>query len=159
MPVGFRCRAKVGRNIAMDKSTGELGDRQMLNVGILGCGKMGRVYAHWFDLNPYTKVVAVYNRTFLTAEKLAAEYEGCRAVQDWESIVQDEKIDIIGICTPSSEHYEQVEMCAKYKKNILLEKPMSKDVLEARFMKLEAEDAGIKMLVGFQMRFHPVIQK
>ena len=131
----------------------------MLNVGILGCGKMGKVYARWFDENPNTRLKLLYNRTFSTAERLAEQYDGCVAVRDWRNVVSDDKIDIVGICTPSNVHYEQVMLCAKNKKNVLLEKPMTGNVLEAARMKQATDEAGINMLVGFQMRFHPVVMK
>lgn len=131
----------------------------MLNVGILGCGKMGKVYARWFDENENTKVSAVYNRTYETAQNLACEYKGCVAVEDWKSIIRDKNIDIIGICTPSSEHCEQVLECIHEKKHVLLEKPVTGNVEEALKIEKALSNSDIKMLIGFQMRFHPVIMK
>jgi len=130
----------------------------MYKVGILGCGKMGRIYAHNFDRNEKTNVVAFYNRSLFKAQELAAEY-GAESFEDWKQLVSDPDIDIIGICTPSSEHHEQLLECIKTKKHVLIEKPFAASLAEAEEMTEAVLSSDVKVLVGFQMRFHPVIEK
>src|SRR3990172_4243645 len=105
-----------------------------LKVGILGCGKMGRVYAHWFSQNPKCEIVAFYNRTFSRAEELARDYPGSKPQKTWQEITKDENIDIVGICTPSHEHLEQFESAVNAGKHILCEKPMARNVEESQKM-------------------------
>lgn len=130
-----------------------------LRVGILGCGKMGRVYAHWFSRNPRARVVSFYNRTFSKAENLAKEYENARAVRTWEDITVDPDVDVVGICSPSHEHLEQLEHAVLAGKHVLCEKPMARDADECRRMCIVSSASPVKVAVGFQMRFHPVIEK
>ena len=128
-----------------------------LGVGILGAGKMGRVYAHWFAANPHCRVAAIYNRTSSRAADLAAGYPGARVFKSWKSLVSDSDIAIVGICTPSHEHLAQVRAALAAGKHILCEKPMANDVNQCREIAALSRAARSKMMVGFQMRFHPVV--
>ena len=119
---------------------------------------MGRVYAHWFSQNPHCHVVAFYNRTFATAETLAREYSGSKSYKTWQEITARPDIDIIGICTPSHEHLEQIEHACAHDKHILCEKPMAKDLNESIKLCRLTESSAPKIGIGFQMRFHPVVR-
>jgi predicted dehydrogenase len=128
-----------------------------LTVGILGAGKMGRVYARWFAAHPRCRVTAIYNRTPSRAVELATAYPGSRALERWQDLVAAPDIDMVGICTPSHEHLEQVRAALAAGKHVLCEKPMANDVDQCRQMVELSRAARSKMMVGFQMRFHPVV--
>jgi len=130
-----------------------------LRVGILGCGKMGKVYAHWFSRSPHCRVTAFYNRTFSRARQLARQYPGARARRAWQEVAQDPDVDVIGICTPSHEHLEQLASSVKANKHVLCEKPMARNLAEARRMCDVSAAGSVKVAIGFQMRFHRVVLK
>lgn len=132
---------------------------EKLKIGILGCGKMGNVYSEWFSKNPACEVVAFYNRTYSRAEELAQNYPGSKAKKTWQKITEDEAVDIVGICTPSHEHLEQLESAVNAGKHILCEKPMARNVEESQKMHEISESSSVKVAIGFQMRFHPVVEK
>jgi predicted dehydrogenase len=130
-----------------------------LRVGIIGCGKMGKVYAHWFDKNPHCTVGGLYNRTLSRAEELKKEYTESNVYHRWEDLISDKSIDIIGICTPSHEHLAQFSFAVHNYKHVLCEKPMANDIHQCRKMVDLGREYNGKYMVGFQMRFHPVIEK
>ena len=130
----------------------------MFRIGILGCGKMGRIYARFFSQNEHAKVTAFYNRTTSKAQEIAAVYDA-DVFDDWKKLVSDPDIDMIGICTPSHEHHAQLRECIAHGKHVLVEKPLAATAAEAEEMAAAALSSDLKVLVGFQMRFHPVIEK
>lgn len=130
-----------------------------LKVGIIGCGKMGRVYARWFNNNPHCSVSGFYNRTRSRAEALSKSYKESVVYATWEDMVKNDTIDIVGICTPSHEHLAQFELAVKNEKHVLCEKPMANDIDQCRRMVGLGKKYRQKYMVGFQMRFHPVIEK
>jgi predicted dehydrogenase len=71
----------------------------------------------------------------------------------------DNNIDIIGICTPSHEHLAHFALAVRSGKHILYEKPMANDVNQCKKMVNLIENSRNKYMVGFQMRFYPVIEK
>ncbi|MBI4243738.1 MAG: Gfo/Idh/MocA family oxidoreductase [Planctomycetes bacterium] len=129
-----------------------------LKVGILGCGKMGRVYARWFSANPHCKVVALYNRSREKAEELAKNFSSAKVFDTWEELIEESDIHIVGICTPSHEHLGQITMALKMGKHILCEKPLANDIHECRRILELCQSAKTKVMVGFQMRFHPAVE-
>jgi predicted dehydrogenase len=129
------------------------------NIGIIGCGKMGRIYADWFSKNPYCIVKSFYNRTFSTARALSAGYPGSRAVETWREITADPELDIVGVCTPSHEHPEQFIAAVESGKHTICEKPMANNVNECALMAAAAKVSGVRTMIGFQMRYHPVVLK
>lgn len=129
-----------------------------LKVGIIGCGKMGRVYARWFSANPHCEVVAFYNRTKQKADALAKKISSAKVFDTWETLVEEPCIDVVGICTPSHEHLKQIQLALKAEKHILCEKPLANDIYECRKILKLCQTANSKVMVGFQMRFHPVVE-
>ena len=130
-----------------------------LKVGIIGCGKMGKVYARWFSQNASCEVKAFYNRTISRAEELSNLYKGSKVFPAWQELVKEKELDIIGMCTPSHEHLEQFKLALAAGKHVLCEKPMATDINECQEMVNLSKRVRIKAMVGFQMRFHPVIQE
>lgn len=119
---------------------------------------MGKVYARWFSANPYCEIVAFYNRTRQKAEEIAKSFSGAKVFDTWEALLEESNIDVVGICTPSCEHLGQIEMALKAGKHILCEKPLANDINECRKILKLCQSARTKVMVGFQMRFHPVVE-
>lgn len=121
---------------------------------------MGKVYARWFTENPYCAVVGFYNRTRSSAEELAAEYPGSRVYSRWKDLILSSEADAIGICTPSHEHLDQFRTSVQQGKHVLCEKPMANEISHCQKMVELANSFPTKTyMVGFQMRFHPVIEQ
>jgi predicted dehydrogenase len=128
-----------------------------LGVGVVSSGKMGRVYLHWFSRNPNCVLRALYNRTFENARACIAEY-GIRYCSSWEELVTSPDIDIVGLCGPPSLHAAQTVAAARARKSILCEKPMAASLSECWDMIGAAEQFGVTLMIGFQMRFHVVVR-
>ena len=63
--------------------------------------------------------------------------------------------DLVVIATPPDSHYFYVEKIIKNSRRIIIEKPLTVDVSEARKVLNLAEVSNIPVLVGYQMAFHP----
>lgn len=56
----------------------------MLNIGILGSGKMGRVHAEAFSKNENCKIVGFYNRTKEKALDLQKNHPQAKVYDSWQ---------------------------------------------------------------------------
>ena len=127
-----------------------------LNVGLIGLGRLGRVYAR--DLAgriPETRLVAVADPAGTVAEDVAAELDVPRAYTDAMALLDDSLVDAIVIVTPTHTHREQVIAAAERGKPTFCEKPPALALDEVAAMKTAITRSGVFFQMGFMRRFDP----
>jgi predicted dehydrogenase len=72
---------------------------------------------------------------------------------EMELCFQKKEIDVLYIATPNDHHREIAELAAKYKINILCEKPMAVTHSDCLYMEQAAKKNGIKMMVAYRLHF------
>ena len=85
--------------------------------------------------------------------KNAAEEYGCKWYAGAEEMLKNEDVDICDICLPTFLHEEYVCLAAKYKKNVLCEKPVALNVESFDRMVAACKEAGVKFMVAQVVRF------
>ena len=125
-----------------------------LNVGVIGLGRLGRVYAR--DLAgriPETRLVAVADPLGNLAKEIAEEFDVPQSYTDPLAMIDDTNVDAIVIVTPTHIHREQVIAAAKSKKPTFCEKPPALSLAEVAEMKTAIEKSGMFFQMGFMRRF------
>ncbi len=125
-----------------------------LNVGLIGLGRLGRVYAR--DLAgriPETRLVAVADTAGSLAAEVAAELDVARAYTDPMALIDDAAVDAVVIATPTRLHREHVIAAAERKKPTFCEKPPALSLDEVAAMKTAIERSGVFFQMGFMRRF------
>jgi scyllo-inositol 2-dehydrogenase (NAD+) len=125
-----------------------------LNVGLIGLGRLGRVYAR--DLAgriPETRLVAVADTAGTLAKDIAAEFDVPRAFTDPLALIDDPGVDAIVIVTPTHIHRDQVIAAVGKKKPTFCEKPPALSLAEVAKMKAVVESSGTFFQMGFMRRF------
>lgn len=125
-----------------------------LNVGLIGAGRLGRVYAR--DLAgriPETRLVAVADPAGTLAHDVAAEFDIPRHFTDPTELIDDPGVDAIVIVTPTHVHREQVIAAAARKKPTFCEKPPALSLREVAEMKAAIDRSGMFFQMGFMRRF------
>jgi len=125
----------------------------MLRIGILGCGRIGKVHARSAMQNSRCKVMAVADAHPQAARALA-DGSGAR-VQLADEIIASPDIDAVIICSPTDTHADYIEAAARAGKATLCEKPvdLSADRIAACLERIAP--AGIPLMIGFNRRFDP----
>jgi scyllo-inositol 2-dehydrogenase (NAD+) len=125
-----------------------------LNVGVIGLGRLGRVYAR--DLAgriPETRLVAVADPAGTLAKDTAEEFEVARSYTDPLALIDDPGVDAVVIVTPTHLHREQVIAIAGRRKPTFCEKPPALSLDEVIAMKQAIEKSGVFFQMGFMRRF------
>jgi predicted dehydrogenase len=135
-----------------------------LNVGLVGCGFMGRAHSNahrkvgnFFDLEyqPVLKAICDFNEE--RAKSFATRW-GYESVEtDWKKLIAREDIDLIEICLPNNAHAEVAIAAAKAGKMIICEKPLARDGKEAEGMVKAVEKAKVPNFVSFNYRRVPAV--
>ena len=70
-----------------------------------------------------------------------------------------EGFDGFTVATPVETHYKIAKYLIEHKKHVLVEKPISLHVSEAKELKVLAEENHVNLMVGHVLLFHPAIRK
>ncbi|EDQ33547.1 putative dehydrogenase [Hoeflea phototrophica DFL-43] len=125
----------------------------MLNIGILGCGRIGQVHAGSIAHVDGASVAAVADAFPEAANALAGKTGA--SVMSADEIIASDGIDAIVIGTPTDTHFDLIQAGAKAGKAIFCEKPvdMSSDRIRQCIETVDAH--GVMFLTGFNRRFDP----
>ena len=125
-----------------------------LPVGVIGLGRMGRIYAHNLArCVPNARLVAVADLRADLAESVAQEYGVPRWYKTHHDLINDKEVSAVFVITYTSAHGEVVIDATKTGKPIFCEKPMSTSIDEARQMVKAIENSGVMFQAAFQRRF------
>ena len=96
----------------------------MLSIGILGLGKIADRVAKGIEYAKNGELVAVSSRNIDKAKAFAYKYHADIFYDNYMDMLQDDRVDIIYICTPNILHKEHIMLALKYHKHVICEKPM-----------------------------------
>jgi inositol 2-dehydrogenase len=127
-----------------------------LNVGLIGLGRLGRVYAR--DLSSRiaeTRLVAVADTNPARAKEIAAEFDVPRAYDRPDELIHDPAVDAVVIVSPTHTHRSLAVAALDAKKPTFCEKPPALSLAEAGDMADAERRTGTFFQMGFMRRFDP----
>ena len=128
--------------------------KNKLNVGVIGLGRLGRVYAaDLAHLVPDAKLAAVADEQKQLAEAFAKENSIPKWYANHHDLISDKEIDAIAVITPTCTHRDVVIEAAEHGKAIFCEKPISISLGESKEIVKIIEKTGVFFQMGFQRRF------
>ena len=131
-----------------------------INWGVIGCGGIAfRRTIPGLVLSENSNLVAVMDTNFDAAKTVQKEFDAKYAFDNIEELLALSEIEAVYIASPVFCHKEQAVAAADAGKHILIEKPVGLTSEEAEEIAAYCESKGIKLGVGFMMRFHAYHQK
>jgi len=128
--------------------------RGALRAAVVGVGHLGRHHARIYSEMPDVELVAVCDlnarRGRDLAESLSAEY-----LQDFHQLAG--RVSIASVAVPTNEHFRVASYLLSEGINVLVEKPMTRTLQEARDLIKIAASTGAVLQVGHVERFNPVV--
>ncbi|MGA9958784.1 MAG: Gfo/Idh/MocA family oxidoreductase, partial [Acidobacteriaceae bacterium] len=121
-----------------------------MRVGIIGTGAMSHKHAQAYRNIGYE--LTVCTNTSPEKGRAFAEATGAEFVSNYEELIRHPRVDLVDICTLPSFRLPAVELSAKLKKHVLVEKPIATNLETARKMMEAAHSAGIQLGVVSQHR-------
>jgi predicted dehydrogenase len=128
----------------------------MLNVAVVGIGWWGQVVITLMKTSAKLRVVKGVKRNPATVADFARE-QGVEIITDYAQVLKDPAVQAVVLCTPHTQHTEQIIAAAEAGKHVFCEKPLSMTragVLRA----IAAVNANkVVLAVGHERRFEPPI--
>ena len=131
----------------------------MINVGMIGLGRMGRLHMmNCLQIDDINLVAAADpSKKALTKAKSAGVND---LYVDYHDLLNHSfKIDAVIVSLPNFLHFESIQLALEAGLNVFVEKPMANTVEECREIVKLVEKSGRKLMVGHCMRFIDAIEK
>jgi predicted dehydrogenase len=127
---------------------------QPLHAGVIGVGYLGRFHAQKWASLPGARLVGIADPHLSARERAAAEF-GVPVYEHYTDLL--DKVAAVSIVTPTPNHYAIAAACAKRGIHVLLEKPMTETVAQAKKLIAAFSASGAVLQIGHLERFNAAI--
>lgn len=127
----------------------------MVNVGIIGAGRIGKVHVESICTQVPDAKVKTLADPFMSAETeaWAKEMGVAHVTKDYKEILADPEIGAVLICSSTDTHSPISVEAIKAGKHVFCEKPIDHDVEKIKEVVDALKDSNVKYQVGFNRRF------
>jgi len=130
-------------------------DLKPLRTAVIGVGYLGRFHAQKYKDLPGSSLVAVVDASADAAAKVGQEL-GVEALTDYRQLLG--RIDAVSIVVPTPLHYDVAAVFLEQGVHVLVEKPITETIEQARQLIDLAARNNCVLQVGHLERFNPAIQ-
>ena len=127
-----------------------------VKVGVIGIGNMGWHHARVFSLLKDADLIGVADPNEARG-KLAVDQFQCDWYKDYQDLIP--KVDAICIAVPTLLHHKVGIDCLKAGVNVLIEKPIAANELEAKSLINASKNNNCLLQVGHIERFNPAFRE
>jgi UDP-N-acetyl-2-amino-2-deoxyglucuronate dehydrogenase len=139
------------------KSYPEIKQRK-IKAALVGCGRISK--NHFDSIEKHKNDIELVS--ICDADKgILTEHEkkyNIKGYLNLDEMIKNEELDLVVLCTPSGVHADQTELCAKYKINVMTEKPMATRWSDGIRMVKACDNAGVRLFVVKQNRRNSTLQ-
>lgn len=124
-----------------------------VRVAIIGVGSWGECHMQTYLDIPSVEVVAICEQDKERLRQMSQKYNIPNAYTDAAAIWDRHDIDLVSVVTYEKNHLQPVLEALRSGKHVIVEKPISTDLQEARLMMEEANKYGRLIAPGHLLRF------
>ena len=121
----------------------------MIDIGLIGYGLAGRAFhAPVIRLVPGLRLVAILQRS---GNEAGEKYPDVRIVRSMEDLLAMREVRLVVIATPNDAHFDIAKQCLAAGRDVVVDKPFTTTLEEARALVALAKEAG-RLLTVYQNR-------
>lgn len=130
-----------------------------VRFAIIGCGRISYRHIEAIQANSRAEIAAICDLN-LERAKDKGVLAKANIYRDYNEMLTKEKVDVVCIMTPSGMHAEHaIDIITKYKKHVVVEKPMSLNIAQGIELIERAKKNKVKLFAVHQNRFNKAVQK
>lgn len=130
----------------------------MIKAAVVGLGWWGRHFVNTIETSDKMTVTRIAARNRDKHQEFADE-KGIKLLGSYEEVLADPEVEAVLLCTPHSQHEEQVLQALDSGKQIFCEKPLSLTKASVERMITATQKAGIIMGVGHERRYESTMEE
>jgi predicted dehydrogenase len=130
-------------------------------VGLVGAGGYGTIHLMGFSINPNCELVAIASRTEEHAKRVSKRFNIPKVYSgndSWIKMIDNEKLDIVSICTPNYLHTPITIKAIEKNCHILCEKPIAISQEELNQIKQALDAKDLIFFTSFPKRYNPIFK-
>ena len=129
-----------------------------LRTAVIGGGKVGHFHAQILASLENSEFVAVAGRNLGKTQQFADCY-GIKAYDDVATMVREEQIDVVCVCTPHPAHAAGAIPAIENGAHVLIEKPLAASLEDCDAILEAAEKHGVQVGTVVQRRYYAPCQR
>lgn len=116
-----------------------------MQIGLIGAGRWGKRYIETLNRMPGVHLACLASKN---PESIKLAPEGCHVTPDWREVTENRELDGVILATPPATHLELALSAIRTGVPVLVEKPMTLSVADARTLANESASHGVLTMVG-----------
>ena len=128
-----------------------------IGFGLVGCGMISNFHAQAVARIRGAKIVACYDSYAPSAARFG-EAQGCTVFAKMAEMLDDPRVDIVTVCTPSGAHRDPAVAAANAGKHVVVEKPLEITLKRCDAIINACRKNKVKLCTIFPSRFSPTNQ-
>jgi len=124
---------------------------------IVGCGEYTDLFMSNIKGIPEGVDLFFASLNIDLSKKFCDKYGGVGYFGDTESAAKDPRVNAMYFITPHDVHLENVALAARFKKDILLEKPIARNLDEGKQIAEIVRNSDVKCMIAENFRFLPIV--
>ena len=124
-----------------------------MNVGVIGSGFIVPVFIEESKRYKDYHLRGIWGRHIEKLAKFASEFE--YVTTDLEELLSDDKIDVVYIALPNGLHFEYALNALKHNKHVILEKPFTVRLKEAKKLVKLAKEKNLIIFEAITTEYNP----
>ena len=144
----------------MADNTNTASTSSTLSVVLIGCGRVAEKHLKAISKLKGLELKAVVDVNPDSAKRLLGSVKGLANVKtfsDYKAAIDEIKPSIVSVTVPSGLHFQIAKYAMEHGSNLLLEKPMTMSVSEAREIFELSQKTGLKIAMGHIYRYLPIV--
>jgi len=129
-----------------------LKEKKLINVVIVGLGKMGISHLAILNGNPIVKIVGVCDKSGFVLDALK-KLTNFSCYDNYEEMLEKQKPECVVISTPTNTHYGITKYFIDKGVDVFVEKPFGLNYINGQELVQLANERGIENQVGYHNRF------
>ena len=125
-----------------------------LKTAVIGVGYLGKFHAQKYHALKHSELICVCDQNADNAKLIAEDLE-CEYTTDYKTLLG--KVDAVSIVVPTQLHFEVAKDFLENGSDVLVEKPITSTLEQARELVAIAKANGRKLQVGHLERFNPAM--
>ena len=137
---------------------GKIAQSMAVAVNGIRAGKVQQVQQYAMDLGVDTselELYAVASRNYDKAKEFAKQWGFEKAYGSYETMLEDEAVELVYVASPHSHHYQHAKMCLEHGKHVLLEKAFTINRNQAEELIEIAKERRLLLAEAIWTRYMP----